>query len=80
MAIKITIKEETETHSRVTVDRDGVVSSAMMPNDPDEDDVLELVGDVWILTAATAAYDGTADTFELTDAELSERGDGNWAP
>ncbi len=43
-------------------------------------DVEELVGDPWILKAATAAWDGESTSFEITDEELEERGDGNWSP
>jgi hypothetical protein len=77
--IKVTVGEEGETHTRFMVERDGVISSGLMPHDPDEDDIEDLVGDPQILRAATAAYDGQAQTFELTDEELEERGDGNWS-
>ncbi len=80
MAIRITVGDCTDTHTRVTVDRDGAVSSALMPHDPDEDEPLELVGDVRILLAASAVYDGKNDVYEMTDAELCERGDGRWGP
>ncbi len=77
--IKVTVGEDGETHTRFTVERDGVVSSALMPHDPDEGDIEDLVGDPQILRAATAAYDGQSQVFELTDEELEELGDGNWA-
>jgi hypothetical protein len=81
---KVRIKVEeghSDTHARVTVERAGVKSSALMPLDPDDGDVEELEGDIWILKAAVAAWDGTEEEeFELTDEELEERGDGNWSP
>ncbi len=79
MAIKVTVGEEGETHTRFTVEREGAVSSALMPHDPDEDEVLELSGDAGILWAATGAWDGVAAAFELTDEELEEQGGGYWS-
>jgi len=81
MAIKITIQESTGTakHSRVTVVRDGVRSSGLLPHDPDEDDILELEGDPRILNAAAASWDGIREEWELTDEELEEQGDGHWS-
>jgi hypothetical protein len=76
--IKVTVEDVSDTHTRFTVERAGSVSSGLMPHDPDEGDIEELTGDPWILRAATAAYDGDADAFELTDEELEERGDGFW--
>lgn len=76
--IKVTVEEATDTHTRFTVDRDGAVSTGLMPHDPDEGDIEELTGDPWILRAATCAYDGDADAFELTDEELEDQGGGYW--
>lgn len=78
MTIKIRVEETDGTHSRFTVERDGVTSSGLMPHDG-EGDVLELVGDADILWAATCAYDGLDEGWEMTDEELEEQGGGFWS-
>lgn len=80
MTIKIKVEEVSDTHSRFTVERDGVTSSGLMPHNPDEDEAEDVTGDPWILQAAAAAYDGESEEWEMTDSELEDQGGGYWSP
>jgi len=68
----------TEDPNTVTVEHLGKVHSGTWPEDADEGEWQDVVGDVNLLRAAMTAWNGEP-SFEVSPQELSERGGGWWS-
>lgn len=66
--VKVWVDEDTGLFK---VEFNGQTSSALMPEDPDEGEPKDLVGDINILRGAVSAWDGQS-YFEMTPEEFSK--------